>query len=300
MTAPFAHLPSTIRLGDLEVARLGFGAMRLPGADVWGEPPDRQRAIAVVRRAVELGAGLIDTAWFYGPRVANAILAEALHPYPEGLVIATKLGGTRTPDKGWGPYARPEQIRQGCEEDLATLRLERIDVVHLRFIRSSGVPFLESLGALIELQREGKVRHIALSNVDADQLLEALRHVPIVAVQNAFGIAGGEGEMARNTHALVDDPDRVLAVCEEKDIAYLPFFPVLSATKADAEHARVAAKHGATLAQISLAWLLARSRVILPIPGTSSPAHLEENWAARSIRLEPAEVASLAASARAR
>src|SRR5438270_4528165 len=158
----FAHGPETIRLGDLEVRRLGFGAMRLPGKDVWGEPDDPATARAVLRRAVELGVNFIDTAWYYGPWVANRLIVEALHPYPRDLVIATKLGGKRTPDKGWAAAARPDELRQGCEDDLRTLKLERLDLVHLRYMASSGVPFLESLDALIALRDAGKVRHLAL------------------------------------------------------------------------------------------------------------------------------------------
>src|SRR6476659_1935158 len=159
----------TITLGDLEVQRLGYGAMRLPGKDVWGEPEDPARARTVLRRAVDLGINFIDTAWYYGPLVANRLIVEALHPYPRDLVIATKLGGKRLPDKSWAPATRPEELRKGCEDDLRTLKLDRADVVHFRFIHSD-VPFLESFDALVELQREGKIRHLALSNVTSDQV----------------------------------------------------------------------------------------------------------------------------------
>ncbi len=296
----FAHAPETIRLGDLVVRRLGFGAMRLPGKDVWGEPDDPARARAVIRRAVDLGVNLIDTAWYYGPHVANRLLVEALHPYPKDLVIATKLGGKRTPDKGWAPYNRPEELRAGCEEDLRALRLERLDVVHLRFIKND-VPFAESLGALLDLQREGKIRHIGLSNVAAAQVEQALAQTPVVTVQNLYNVAGGQGALARMTHAEVESPDAVLALCEAKGIAYLPFFP-LAVGALGREHpalADAAAARGATPAQIALAWLLARSPVMLPIPGTGSIAHLEENWAARAIRLEPHEIDHIGARARA-
>jgi len=297
----FATLPATIRLGDLDVSRLGYGAMRLPGQDVWGEPDDPARARAVLRRAIELGINFIDTAWFYGPHVANRLIAEALHPYPEDLVIATKLGGKRLPDKSWAPFARPEELRQGCEEDLRTLRLERADVTHLRYIPSSGVPFRESLDAMIELQKAGKIRHIALSNVGETELLDALERTPIVAVQNLYNIAGGLGPLARAMHAEVESPDAVLETCEARGIAYLPFFPLAMGNlgKAHPALAGAAARHGATPAQIALAWLLARSPVMLPIPGTSSLAHLEENWAARTIALTQDEVEALAREARA-
>src|SRR3954465_9114490 len=207
------HTSDTIRLGDLEVQRMGYGAMRLPGKDVWGEPDDPARARRVLRRAVELGINFIDTAWFYGPLVSNRLIAEALHPYPRDLVIATKLGGKRLPDKGWAAAARPEELRRGAEEDLRTLRLERLDVVHLRFMPGAGVPLLESLDALVAMQAEGKIRHLALSNVDARERDQALARAPIVAVQNMFNVSGGGGPMAEQTHSAVDDPEGVLDLC---------------------------------------------------------------------------------------
>ncbi len=292
----FAHGPDTIVLGDLEVRRLGFGAMRLPGPEVWGEPANPERAKAVLRRVVELGMTLIDTAWYYGPDVSNRLIAETLRPYPSDLVIATKLGGRRHPDKSWGPFLKPAELREGLETDLRQLHLERIDVVHLRFMPIAGVPFLEALGALRDEQKRGRIRHIALSNVGTKEILAALGGGPIVAVQNAYNVGGGSGEIIRRTHAEVHDPDAVLELCTKRGIAYLPFFPL-----AVGQHERVrpalatiAKTHGATPAQIALAWLLARSPVMLPIPGTSSPEHLEENWAARKIQLTPAEVQSLA------
>ena len=278
---------------------MGFGAMRLPGKEVWGEPEDPDRARAVLRRAVELGIDFIDTAWFYGPLVANRLIAEALFPYPPQLVIATKLGGKRLPNKGWAAAVRPEELRRGAEEDLRTLRLERLDVVHLRHMPGAGVPLMESLDALRALQAEGKIRHLALSNVDAQQLERVLARTPIVAVQNMFSVAGAGGSLAKQSHAEVEDPDGVLELCTRKNIAFLPFFP-LAAGAADQPSgpvARVAARHGASPAQIALAWLLARSPMMLPIPGTSSLAHLEENWQARRIVLSSDEVAALSSAA---
>jgi aryl-alcohol dehydrogenase-like predicted oxidoreductase len=297
---PFAHGPATIRLGDLEVPRLGYGAMRLPGPEVWGEPADPARAKATVRRAVELGVRLIDTSWFYGPHVANGLIAEALHPYGSDLVIACKLGGQRLPDKSWAAFARPEQLRVGLEHDLRELKRERIDVVHLRFMGHSGVPMLESLDALVALQKEGKIRHLALSNVNAKQVEQALARTPIVAVQNHFNVMGGSGALAQQTHSVVDDPESVLAVCEKHGLAFLPFFPlgVGALGKPHAALDAVAKKVNATTAQVALAWLLARSKVMLPIPGTSSPAHVEENWAARSVRLSDDDVRAIAMAAR--
>jgi pyridoxine 4-dehydrogenase len=291
----YAHPPATIRLGDLEVQRLGYGAMRLPGPEVWGEPDDPERARRVLRRAVELGVNFIDTAWFYGPFVSNRLIAEALHPYPRDLVIATKLGGKRLPDKGWAPFARPEELRRGAEDDLRTLRLERLDVVHLRFMPTSGVPLMESLDALLALQVEGKIRHLALSNVNAQEVSAVLARTPIVAVQNLFNVSGGGGAMARASHAEVEAPEAVLDLCAERGIAYLPFFPLAVGNVGQQKPslAAIAAKHGASPSQIALAWLLARSPVILPIPGTGSLAHLEENWDARRIALSPEEMAAI-------
>lgn len=294
-------MSDTIRLGDLEVQRLGFGAMRLPGKDVWGEPEDPARARAVLRRVVELGINLIDSSWYYGPHVANRLIAETLHPYPKDLVIASKLGGKRTPDKGWAAFSRPEELREGCEHDLRDLRRDVLDVVHFRYIGAPGTaPFAESLDAMIDLQKEGKIRHIALSNVNVKHLEQALAKTPIVAVQNMFNVGGGKGQLARMTHAEVEGPEEVLAACEAKGIAYLPFFPLAVGALGKPQPALAAAaeKHGATPAQIAIAWLLARSPVMLPIPGTSSPEHLEENWAARNIALSADEVRAIAEGSR--
>jgi pyridoxine 4-dehydrogenase len=294
--------PSTIRLGDLEVCRLGFGAMRLPGKDVWGEPEDPARARAVVKRVVELGMNFIDSSWYYGPHVANKIIAEALYPYPKDLVIASKLGGRRTPDKGWAAFSRPEELRQGCEHDLSELRRDVLDVVHFRYVGAPGTaPFMESLDAMIDLKKEGKIRHLALSNVNAKHLAQALEKTPIVAVQNMFNVGGGSGALAKMTHAEVEGPEEVLAACEAKGIAYLPFFPLAIGALGKPQPALAAAaeKHRATPAQIAIAWLLARSPVMLPIPGTSSPEHLEENWNARKIELTRDEVDAIARGARA-
>ena len=301
-TSPaFAHGPSTILLGDLEVVRLGFGAMRLPGPDAWGEPTDPARARDVLRRVLSLGMNLIDSAWFYGPHVANRLIAETLHPYPKGLVIASKLGGRRTADKGWGLFCRPEQLREGCEIDLRELRRDVLDVVHLRYMgKHVPVPFAEQLDAMIALRNEGKIRHLALSNVGPSELELALARTPIVCVQNLYSVAGGGGEIARMTHAEVEEPERVLEICQERQIAFMPFFPLGVGTlaKTGGLLSTVAKRHRATQAQVALAWLLARSSVILPIPGTSRPDHLEENWSARSLRLTEDEVHSIAAAAR--
>jgi pyridoxine 4-dehydrogenase len=298
----FAHGPSTLRLGDLEVVRLGFGAMRLPGPDVWGEPEDPGRAREVLRRVVALGMNLIDSAWYYGPHVSNRLIAETLYPYPKDLVIASKLGGKRLPDKGWAPFSRPEELREGCETDLRELRREVLDVVHLRYIgKRSPVPFAESLDAMIALKKEGKIRHLALSNVGPAELEFALARTPIVSVQNLYSVSGGGGAFARMTHAEVESPEGVLDMCTTRGIAFMPFFPlgIGAHAKPGAAVAAAAERHRVTPAQIALAWLLARSPVMLPIPGTSRPEHLDENWASRSVHLEPDEVESIAAAARA-
>ena len=290
-----AHAPATLRLGDLEVQRLGYGAIRLPGKGVWGEPDDPDCARKVLRRAVDLGINFIDTAWFYGPFVANRLIFEALHPYPRDLVIATKLGSKRLPDKGWAPAARPEELRRGAEDDLRTLHLERLDVVHLCFMRNSGVPLMESLDALVAMQAEGKIRHLALSSVDARQVEAVLARTPIVAVQNMFSAAGAGGMLARFANAEVEAPEAVLDLCSARGIAYLPFFPLAAGNvgKHKPALAAIADRHGASPSQIALAWLLARSPMILPIPGTSSLAHLEENWEARRIALSPQEMEAI-------
>lgn len=296
----FAHPPATLRIGGREVRRFGYGAMRLPGPDVWGPPADRDLAVRVVRRAVELGVQFIDTSWYYGPHVSNPIIAEALHPYPADLVIATKLGGRRTPDKGWAPFNRPGELRMGCEHDLRELKVDCLDIVHLRWL-DNGVPFLEMLDALLRLRDEGKLRQVGLSNVSAAQVRAALERTPVATVQNLFNVGGGHGFLAKATHAVVEDPEEVLDLCEAKGIAYLPFFPLAVGAygKPHAALDAAAARHGATQAQIALAWLLARSPVMLPIPGTSSLQHLEENWAAQAIRLEAGEMEAIAKEARA-
>jgi pyridoxine 4-dehydrogenase len=290
-----ALAPVTVRLGDLEVQRIGYGGMRLVGKEAWGEPDDPANARKVLRRAVELGINFIDTAWFYGPLVANQLIAEALHPYPRDLVIATKLGTKRLPDKRWAPALRPEDLRKGAEEDLRTLRLERLDVVHLRNMPAAGVPLTESLDALLAMQAEGKIRHLALSNVNAGEINQALARTPIVAVQNMFNVSGGSGAFAKQTHSEVDDPQGVLDLCTRKNIAFVPFFPLAHGNVAKSRPvlAAIAEKHHASPAQIALAWLLARSPIMLPIPGTTSVEHLEENWDARRIALTSDEVAEI-------
>jgi pyridoxine 4-dehydrogenase len=288
--------PATIRIGSKELPRVGFGAMQLPGPMVWGEPRDPAAARAVLQRVVECGIRIIDTSWYYGPHVANRLIAETLHPYPKDLLIATKLGGARTPDKGWVAAISPDALRRGCEEDLRGLKLERCEYVHLRYIESD-VPFLESLDALIELRARGKVEHIALSNVTLAQLEQAMARTPIAGVQNLYNVALGERALAGVPHMVVKDQEAIVDLCAAKGMAYLPFFPIaLPGQGQRAPHVldEIAARHGASRAQIAIAWLLARSPAMVPIPGTSSVAHLNENWAARELTLTPDEIATIA------
>jgi pyridoxine 4-dehydrogenase len=294
----FAHHPSTITLGDLEVLRLGFGAMQIPGPMVWGEPKDPERVRAVLRRVVSLGIQLIDTSWYYGPYVSNRFISETLHPYPKDLVIVTKLGGKRTSDKGWASALRPEELRKGCEEDLKGLRLDRIDVTNLRWIDQGDVPFREALDAMIALREEGKIRHIGVSNVSLAQIHDAFERTEIVCVENLYNVAAGEKQLKALPHAAVADQERIVDLCAERKIAFLPFFSLAipgPPRKSEAV-ARVAKRHGATEAQIATAWSLARSKAMLPIPGTSSVEHLEQNWDARKILLSKEDIQAISAA----
>jgi len=268
--------------GDTQVRRLGFGAMRITGDGIWGPPKDHDAAIAVLRRAVDLGVNFIDTADSYGPEVSEELIAEALHPYPGGLVIATKGGLTRSGPSQWERDGRPEHLREACEGSLRRLRVERIDVYQLHAVDPE-VPLEESVGTLAELRDEGKIGHVGVSNFDPDQLAKAREIVPVVSVQNRYSIGDRVAEPA-------------LEACERDGLAFIPWFP-LAAGGLEAEGAinRIAKAHGATPFQVALAWLLARSPVMLPIPGTSSVEHLEENVAAASLRLTEDEVSELTA-----
>ena len=271
----------SISLGDLTVARMGFGAMRLCGPRIMGYPENRENALAVLRRALELGVTLIDTADAYGPHINEEQIADALYPYPKDLVIATKAGSTRPADGRWVPDGRPEHITQACEGSLRRLRVDRIDVYQWHG-PDRNVPFAESLGAFKALRDAGKIRHLGLSNVSAKQLAIAREIVPIVSVQNRYNVAARESE-------------DVLVACERDGLAFLPYFPIDAGDLASASGvlADVARAHRASTAQIALAWLMQRSKAMLPIPGTSSLAHLEENVAAAAIELTNAEFAAL-------
>jgi aryl-alcohol dehydrogenase-like predicted oxidoreductase len=274
MSTSTAAASGTYKLGgDLEVNRLGYGTMQLTGEGVWGEPDDADEAIAVLRRAVEEGVNFIDTADSYGPEVAERLIHEALHPYPDDLVIATKAGLTRPGPGNWAPVGRPEYLRQQCELSLRRLGLETIDLFQLHRIDEK-VPLEEQVGELAELQKEGKIRHIGLSEVGVDQLTEAQRHATIVSVQNLFNLT------ARDAEPLLDH-------CTEHDIAFIPWFPLATGKLLEdgGPLAEIAEETGAEPSQLALAWLLKRSPVMLPIPGTSSVAHLEQNLGAARVEL---------------
>ncbi len=265
--------------GDRVVGRLGFGAMRLTGPGIWGEPRDRGAAARVLRRVVDLGLTLIDTADSYGPHVSEQLLAEVLYPYPEGLLIATKGGLTRPAAARWDRNGRPDHLREACEGSLKRLRVERIDLYQLH-APDPEVPLEESLGALADLRAQGKIRHIGVSNVSVDELRRACAVVAVASVQNRYNVGD-------RRH------DPVLEECERRGIAFLPWHPLAEGDADAAVIARLVRRRAATPPQIALAWLLARSPVIAPIPGTASLAHLEENVAAADIVLTPEDMAEL-------
>src|SRR6266436_850950 len=280
-TTPKMAMNTTFKLGgDLTVNRLGFGAMRITGEGIWGWPPDRDNALKVLRRAVELGVNLIDTADAYGPEVSELLIAEALHPYPKGLVIATKGGLTRPGPGQWAPNGRPEYLAQCIDKSLKRLKLERIDLYQLHRIDRK-VPVEESLGALKAAQDAGKIRHVGLSEVSVAEIEQAKKVVPIVSIQNRYNITDRESEAALN-------------YCEKEKMGFIPWAPIggsgrrslsKSATQLEAE----AKRHNVSVVQLALAWLLQKSPVMLPIPGTSSLAHLEENMAAAKLQLSAEE-----------
>lgn len=267
--------------GDVPVRRLGFGAMRITGPGIWGEPRDPAAARRLLRKAVDLGINFIDTADSYGPEVSERLIAEALHPYPRGLVIATKGGLTRSGPGKWHPVGRPEYLRQCVEMSLRRLKVDRIDLYQLHRIDPK-VPLAETLGALQELRRAGKIRHIGLSEVSVAEIRQARRIVPIVSVQNLYNLGNRQSEA-------------VLDYCANEGLAFIPWFPLGGGDifRKGGRLDRMARAHGATVAQLALAWLLRRSPVMLPIPGTASPAHLVENVGAVAVRLGREEWAEI-------
>jgi pyridoxine 4-dehydrogenase len=267
--------------GDLRVNRLGFGAMRITGEGIWGEPENPEEARAVLRRAVELGINLIDTADSYGPEVSERLIGETLYPYPEDLVIATKGGLLRDGPGQWRTDGRPEHLREACEGSLKRLKVDRIDLYQLHRI-DSRVPAEESLRALAELREEGKIHHVGLSEVSVEEIQRAQEIVPIVSVQNRYNLTDRGSE-------------DVLDFCEREGIGFIPWFPLATGDLArpGGPLDEIAARHDASPGQVALAWLLWRSPVMLPIPGTSSVEHLEENVAAASLELDEEELAAL-------
>ena len=284
MTGPAsAAAAGTIEIGgDMVVRRLGFGAMRITGNGIWGEPPDEGQAKATLRRVVELGVNFIDTADSYGPEVSERLIAETLYPYPEDLVIATKGGLVRPGPGRWDPDGRPEHLRAACEGSLRRLRLDQIPLYQLHR-PDRRVPLADSLGTLVQLKAEGKIRHIGISNVSEAQLRAAQQITPVVSVQNRYNAADRQSES-------------MVELCELEQIAFLPWAPIQQADSNPAV-AEAAKRHGASPRQIVLAWLLARSPQMLPIPGTGSPEHAEANVAAGSFELSPDEVAAITSSA---
>jgi aryl-alcohol dehydrogenase-like predicted oxidoreductase len=274
----------TFTIGDLRVHRLGFGAMQLTGRGIWGPPKDPDEAIRVLRRAIDLGVDLIDTADSYGPAVSEELICRALHPYPRGLVIATKAGLVRTGPDAWVPLGRPEYLRQECEMSLLRLRVDRIDLFQLHRIDPK-VPASEQFDLLRDLQREGKVRHVGLSEVSIDQIEAAQRTLPIVTVQNQYNLVYRQSE-------------KVLDYCERKGIGFIPWYPIASGelTRTGGVVSEIAKATGRSHAQVALAWLLRRSPVMLPIPGTSKVAHLEDNCASATLKLTDEQYARLAAA----
>ena len=279
-----ADLPMTLALrGGATVRRLGFGAMRITGRGVWGSPPDEAAAVALLRRAVDRGVNFIDTADSYGPEASETLIARALHPYPAGLVIASKGGFVRPGPAAWAIDARPEHLRQACEGSLKRLRVDRIDLYQLHCV-DHRVPIEDSVGALARLQAQGKIGQIGVSNVSATDLARAQKTAEIVSVQNAFNLRD------RSSDSLVDS-------CAAQGLAFIAFYPLAKGRLAapGSALARIATRHQATPGQIALVWLLHRSPALLPIPGTASLAHLDENLAAADIRLSNEEMLELAA-----
>ncbi len=277
----------TISLGDLTVPRFGYGTMRLTGPHIFGPPADRDEAVQVLRRAVDDGVRVIDTAWYYGPNVANEILAEALTPYPDDLVIVTKLGGARTKDGGWHSFIAPDQLREGVEHDLRQLGLDSVPVTHLRWMENRDVGFEEALDGILALVAAGKIQRIGLSNINEAQLDLALAKTAVASVSNEYSV------ISRDVDSLVER-------CARDGIAFLPFFPLGASPRTSgagvsdsAAVTAVADRIGASPAQVALSWLLHRSPALLPIPGTSTVAHLEENLAAVDLTLSAEDMATL-------
>jgi aryl-alcohol dehydrogenase-like predicted oxidoreductase len=283
------NIPKTITIASnshkpLIVNRLGYGTMRLTGPEIYGEPPNRPEALQILKQAIKSGINFLDTADYYGEDVTNRLIAEALYPYPADLVICTKVGGARKPDKSWIPFNRPENLRSSIDNNLRTLKLEQITLVHFRAIAGFGAPFKESMDAMFEMQKEGKILHVGVSNVTRDELETAMKIGKIATVENMYGHAQRVTHKAG--HMESNGGEEVLDICEQNGIPLIPYFSLfLSMPKKDSRIAEIAKKYGISEVQANIAWLLHRSPWILPIPGTSSLKHFEENLKAADIKL---------------
>jgi pyridoxine 4-dehydrogenase len=276
----------------LTVNRLGYGTMRLTGPEIWGEPADRPQALAILKKAIESGVNFLDTADYYGEDITNRLIAEALHPYPADLVICTKVGATRKPDKSWTAFNTPENLRTSIDNNLRTLKREQIQLVHLRLMGHGAVPLDEQLGAMFEMQKEGKILHVGLSNVNREELEAGLKLGAIATVENMYGYAQRTSLSA--PYGETRGGEEVLPLCEQHGIPLIPFFSLVHGLpNAGNKLAEIAKKHNATEAQLNIAWLLHKSPWILPIPGTSSLAHFEENLKAADIKLSAEDMAYL-------
>jgi pyridoxine 4-dehydrogenase len=282
-------IPQTITIAaksarPLTVNRLGYGTMRLTGPEIYGEPANRPEALQILKQAIKSGINFLDTADYYGEDVTNRLIAEALYPYPNDLVICTKVGGARKPDKSWIPFNRPENLRSSIDNNLRTLKQEQISLVHFRAIAGVGAPFKESMDAMFELQKEGKILHIGVSNVTRDELQTAMTMGEIATVENMYGHAQRTTHKAG--HMESNGGEEILDICEQNGIPLIPYFSLfLSMPKKDVRMAEIAKKYGISEVQANIAWLLHRSPWILPIPGTSSLKHFEENLKAPEIQL---------------
>ncbi len=290
-------MKSTITIGKnspepIEVNRFGYGTMRLTGPDIWGEPADRPQALEVLKTALASGVQFFDTADYYGRDITNRLLAEALFPYPNNIVICTKVGGMRKDDKSWHPFPKPENLRASIDNNLKTLRQERIQLVHLRMFDPSPVPFDEALDAMFDMQKQGKIQHVGVSNVNAEQLTYALKGWNIASVENMYGY-NQRGAMSGHGN-LTHGADDLLHICEQHEIPLIPFFSLQTAHSAEQNKiVELAKRHNVTTAQLNLAWLLHKSDFILPIPGTSKLRHLKENLDSVKINLTKEEMAWL-------
>jgi len=268
----------------LEVSRLGYGTMRLTGPHIWGEPANRPEALAILQKAIESGVNFIDTADYYGEDVTNRLIKEALYPYPENLVICTKVGGARKPDKSWIAYNTQQNLRDSIDNNLRTLGLEQITLVHFRVMPGSETPFEESLGAMFDMQQEGKILHVGLSNVSREELETGIKMGPIATVENMYG--HGQRTTVTSIYGENRGGEEILDLCEQQEIPLIPYFSLFnSLPKKENKIAEIAARYQVSEAQINVAWLLHKSAWMLPIPGTSSLQHLEENLAAANIAL---------------